>query len=92
MKDYVNNTKWWIFDVHDPGDLTEPVTEPTGSVGHGLGNHDTEGMTFPQRLEEILARYPDNSPVHTAMRHARATLAAQIQRTTDRLTLARHSP
>jgi len=40
MKDYVNNTKWWIFDVRDPDDLTKPVTEPTGSAGNMGGNHD----------------------------------------------------
>ncbi len=40
MKDYVNSTKWWIFDVHDPDVLTKPVTEPTDSAGAVGGNHD----------------------------------------------------
>jgi len=45
-------------------------------------------MIFETRMDEILRRYPTDSPVHRAMQRARPELAAQVQRTLDRLTLA----
>ena len=80
--------------VHELDDFpleTSPVAEALATADLTTGPRG-QPMTFPQRLEEILARYPDNSPVHIAMRRAQSTLAAQVQRTTDRLTLARRSP
>jgi putative nucleotidyltransferase with HDIG domain len=52
-------------------------------------------MTFETRMDEILQRYPTDSPVHRAMKRGRPELAAQVQRTLDRLTRATgtsHSP
>jgi len=80
--------------VHELDDFpleTSPVADALATADLTTGPRG-QPMTFPQRLEEILARYPDNSPVHIAMRRAQSTLAAQVQRTTDRLTLARRSP
>jgi len=75
------------------GEINEFPLE-TGPTADALATADlTTGpqgqpMTFQARFEEILQRYPANSPVHRAMRNARPVLAAQVRRTTDRLAQA----
>jgi len=74
-------------------ELDEFPVEP-GAVSDALAAADlTTGpqgrwMTFEERLAEILERYPVTSPVHRAMRIARPVLAAQVQRTMNRLSQA----
>jgi len=70
---------------------TSPVADALAAADLTTGPQG-QPMTFPARLEEILRRYPADSPVHVAMRRARPTLAEQVQRTTDRLTPARRTP
>ncbi len=46
-------------------------------------------LAFGQRIDEILARYPPDSPVHQAIVLARPVLAAHVARAADRLTRLR---
>jgi putative nucleotidyltransferase with HDIG domain len=80
-----------VRDLDDFPLETSPAADALATADLTTGPQG-QPMTFPQRLEEILRRYPDSSPVHTAMRHARVTLAAQVERTSDRLTSATGSP
>jgi len=42
-------------------------------------------LTFVERIEEILSRYPADSPVHRAVGRARPILAAHLDRVAERL-------
>jgi hypothetical protein len=65
-----------------------PLTDALATADLTTGPQG-QPMTFQERLEEILQRYPVGSPVHKAMRRARPVLAAQVRRTTDSLVKVR---
>ncbi len=68
------------YEAGPAADALATADLTTGPQGHP--------MIFETRMDEILRRYPTDSPVHRAMQRARPELAAQVQRTLDRLTLA----
>ncbi|MEU4565553.1 hypothetical protein [Micromonospora sp. NPDC023956] len=50
-----------------------------------------ERLDVDERIEEILRRYPAQSPVNRAIQHAEPILVAHVRRTLNRLDEAEHA-